>query len=68
MDNVVPIRPGIIPLTPPVGVVMPAGQAITDVSPWSVIGWLIVGVIAWEGGKYALKQMNKSAVHSARRR
>jgi hypothetical protein len=47
---------------------MPAGQAITDVSPWSIIGWLIVGVVVWEGGKYALHQMNKSAVHSARRR
>lgn len=71
MDNVVPIRPGIHPFTMPTGAVVPvhpAGQAAGDVSPWSIIGWVIVGLIAWEGGKYALSEFNKKTMYSARRR
>lgn len=68
MDNVVPIRPGIHPITPPVGVVMPAGQAVGDISPWSIIGWLIVGVVVWEGGRYVLRRMDKTPIRAARRR
>ena len=71
MDNVIPIRPGVQPVPTrfgvvppaivPAGAIRPAGQSIGDVSPWSIIGWILVGIVVYEGGKYVLaKAANKA--------